>query len=416
MLKVPLVQLQYAPISHIEPRFPGRWSHPIRDGRPHSVHDPIRALLWYHQVMLQQAFRDARIATRLVYKPGLPVSLIFFVTSRCNLLCTHCFYWEELNNNKDELTLPEIEKISRSLPNLLTLSLTGGEPYLRADLPDIAAAFERNSKVRNIQIPSNGLLVDQVVSRVEELMKKVRRARVSTGVSLDGPEDIHNRIRQNPKSFSRALETLAELKKLKPHFPNLSVGIALTVSSANQGRLDEFYDFIEQELQPDAITITLVRGNPIDPSLREVDLELYRKFSQRVIQYRKTHRLTNGWMDRLVMAKEEETYRLIGEAAHAKQRISPCYSGELIGILSESGEVRVCETLDKSMGNIRDYEGDFAKLWQSKLAGEGRRFQKELGCQCTYECAMSINTLFNPKRALRILAKSLSRSSRAIEP
>ena len=359
--------------------------------------------------MLKQVFRDARIATRLVYKPGLPVSLIFFVTSRCNLLCTHCFYWEELNKKKDELTLPEIERISRSLPNLLTLSLTGGEPYLRADLPDIAAIFETHSKVRNIQIPSNGLLVDQVVSRVEELMKKVRRARVSTGVSLDGPEDIHNKIRQNPKSFGRALETLVELKKLKPHFPNLSVGIALTVSSANQDRLDEFYDFIERELQPDAVTITLVRGKPIDPSLRNVDLALYREFSQRVMRYRRDHRLTDGWIDRLVMAKEEETYRLIGEAAQAERRISPCYSGELIGILSETGEVYVCETLDQSMGNIRDYGGDFAKLWRSERAGEGRRFQNELGCQCTYECAMSVNSLFNPKRALRILGNSMSK-------
>ena len=359
--------------------------------------------------MLNQAFRDAQIATRLVYKPGLPVSLIFFVTSRCNLLCTHCFYWEELNKNKNELKLSEIETISRSLPNLLTLSLTGGEPYLRADLPDIAAAFERNSRVRNIQIPSNGLQVAQVVSRVEEMMKKVRRARVSTGVSLDGPEDIHNRIRQNPKSFSRALETLAELKKLKPHFPNLSVGIALTVSSANQNQLGEFYELIERELQPDAVTITLVRGNPIDPSLRDVDLELYRKFSERVMRYRRAHRLTDSWIDRLVMAKEEETYRLIGEAAGVERRISPCYGGELIGILSEIGEVYVCETLDKSMGNVRDYQGDFARLWRSQSADEGRRFQKELGCQCTYECAMSINSLFNPRRALRILGNSISK-------
>lgn len=359
--------------------------------------------------MFSQAFRDARIATRLVYKPGLPVSLIFFVTSRCNLLCKHCFYWEELNGNKNELTLPEIEKISHSLPNLLTLSLTGGEPYLRTDLPEIAAIFERNSRVQNIQIPSNGLLVDQVVSRAEELLKKVRRARVSTGVSLDGPKDIHNEIRQNPKSFERALETLAELKKLKPHFPNLSVGIALTISSANQDRLDEFYDLIEQQLQPDAVTITLVRGNPIDPSLREVDLSLYQEFSQRILKYRRTHRLTNRWIDRLVMAKEEETYRLIGEAAQAEHRISPCYGGELIGVLSETGEVYICETLDKKMGNVRDYKGDFAKLWRSKLADESRQFQKDLGCQCTYECAMSINSLFNPRRALRILGNSISK-------
>lgn len=357
--------------------------------------------------MLAQATRDLKIAGRLFVKQGLPVNLIFFVTSRCNLLCTHCFYWEELNKNKNELTLDEIERISRSLPNVLSVSLTGGEPYLRPDLPEIAAAFERNSHARNIQIPSNGLLVEKTVSRAEQLLKKVQKARVCTGVSLDGPQDIHNAIRQNPKSFERALETLAELKKLKPFFPNLSVGVALTVSSANQGRLDEFYRFVEEELQPDAVTITLVRGNPLDPRLKNVDLDLYHDFSRRVIAYRRAHRLTDGWTDRLVIAKEEETYRLIGEAAKATQRISPCYGGELIAVLSETGEVYPCETLDKSMGNVREFDCDLARLWNGRLAEEGRAYQKALGCQCTYECAMSVNTLFNPRRALRIFKRSL---------
>ena len=357
--------------------------------------------------MFAQAAKDLGIARRLFFKRGLPVNLIFFVTSRCNLLCTHCFYWEELNKKKNELQLDEIENISRSLPNLLSLSLTGGEPYLRPDLPDIAAAFEQNSNVRNIQIPSNGLQVEKTVRRAEELLKKVRRTRVCTGVSLDGPEEVHNQIRQHPQSFQKALETLKELKKLKPSFPDLSMGVALTVSSANQGRLDEFYRFVEGELQPDAVTITLVRGKPLDPSLKAVDLKIYHDFSRRVIAYRKAHRLTDGWTDRLVIAKEEETYRLIGEAAVADHRISPCYGGELIAVLSETGEVYLCETLNKSMGNVRNFGCDFAQLWNAELAHAGRRYQKELGCQCTYECAMSVNTLFNPRRAFRILKNSL---------
>ncbi len=369
-----------------------------------------KAILLYASIsaMNPGPLQDLQIAGRLFRKKGLPVNLIFFVTSRCNLLCTHCFYWEELNKKKNELTLDEIERISRSLPNLLSVSFTGGEPYLRPDLPDIAAAFERNSNARNLQIPSNGLLVDKTIERVTQLLEKVKRARVATGVSLDGPEEIHNTIRQHPKSFEKAVETLRELKKLKSRHPNLSVGVALTVSAANQAKLDEFYRYVESELQPDAITITLVRGKPMDPSLKEVDLNVYREFAARVIQYRKAHRLTDGWGDRLVIAKEEETYRLISEAAVATTRISPCYGGELIGILSETGEVRVCETLDRSMGNVRDFDCDFARLWQSSAAEEARRYQKELACQCTYECAMSVNTLFNPARALRIFKNSIS--------
>lgn len=356
--------------------------------------------------MARRLVKDLGIAGRLLVKSGLPVSLIAFVTSRCNLLCRHCFYWEELNRPKDELTLEEFQAVARSLPNLLSVSLTGGEPYLRRDLPEIAEAFERSSHVRNLQIPSNGLQVDKTVERAEQLLQRVRRARVATGVSLDGPPDIHDHIRQNPKSFARAVETLHELKRLKPRYPNLSVGVALTVSAANQHRLDEFFDYLERELRPDAVTITLARGKPLDPSLTAVDPEIYRRFSRRAVRYRREHRLTDAWTDRLVIAKEAGVYRLISEAAGVERRVSPCYAGELIGVLSETGEVYLCETLDRGMGNVRDFGGDFAALWRSAQAGGARRFQKELGCQCTYECAMSVNALFNLRRGAGILAEA----------
>lgn len=360
----------------------------------------------YHSVMAAGWWNDFQIARRLLVRKGPPVSLIFFVTSRCNLLCSHCFYWKELNGNKAELTLDEIERITRSLPNLLSVSLTGGEPYLRRDLPQIAEAFERNSRVRNLQIPSNGLLVDKTLERAEQLLEKVRRARVCTGVSLDGPKDVHNAVRGDPRSFDRALETLAGLKAMKPRFPNLSVGVALTVTAANQHRLDEFFDLLETHWVPDAVTITLARGEPMDPSLKQVDLAIYRRFAARALDYRRRHRLTDGWTDRLVIAKEQGTYELIAEAAGASKRIAPCYAGELIGILGETGEVRVCETLTQSMGNVRDFDCDLAALWSAAQAEAARRYQQDLGCQCTYECAMSVNTLFNRRRALRVLERA----------
>lgn len=349
---------------------------------------------------------NLEIASRVFRKGGLPVSLIFFVTSKCNLLCKHCFYWEELNQRKNELSLKEIQKVAISLPNLLTVSLTGGEPYLRKDLPEIAEAFETHSRVRNIQIPSNGFLVERTIKGCRELLGRVRRARVATGVSLDGPEEIHNEVRQNPKSFARALETFHGLKSLKTEFENLSVGVALTVSAANQDLLDDFFDFVSRRLEPDAMTITLTRGRPIDPSLKKVDPDLYRRFARKVIDYRRAHAL-NGFSDRLVIAKEEATYQLISEAAEATSRISPCYAGELIGILSETGEVHLCETLDRSMGNVREFNCDVSRLWSSREAREARQYQKDLQCQCSYECAMSMNTLFNPKTSRRILRRAL---------
>src|SRR5688500_19607938 len=57
-------------------------------------------------------------------------TVILFVTSRCNSLCRTCFYHNELNQPGD-MTFEEIEKVSRTMPPITDLWLSGGEPTLR---------------------------------------------------------------------------------------------------------------------------------------------------------------------------------------------------------------------------------------------------------------------------------------------
>ena len=63
-------------------------------------------------------------------------TVILFVTSRCNAFCKTCFYHEELNQPGD-LTFEQIEKISRTMPPITDLWLSGGEPTLRRDVSEI---------------------------------------------------------------------------------------------------------------------------------------------------------------------------------------------------------------------------------------------------------------------------------------
>ena len=66
-----------------------------------------------------------------------PVSLIQFVTERCNARCPHCFV--DLKTQENELSLEQIEKISKTTGSALrNIALTGGEPFIRDDLFEIA--------------------------------------------------------------------------------------------------------------------------------------------------------------------------------------------------------------------------------------------------------------------------------------
>ena len=78
--------------------------------------------------------------------------IIFYVTNRCNFRCKFCFYYAEIEKGRkpDELTLEEIDKISKSVGSLLQLSLTGGEPFVRKDFDKLTELWINNTKVKYI--------------------------------------------------------------------------------------------------------------------------------------------------------------------------------------------------------------------------------------------------------------------------
>ena len=81
--------------------------------------------------LLRSTQREKRLGT-----------VILFVTSRCNAFCKTCFYHEELNQPGD-LTFEQIEQVSRTMPAITDLWLSGGEPTLRRDLSEIINLFVR---------------------------------------------------------------------------------------------------------------------------------------------------------------------------------------------------------------------------------------------------------------------------------
>src|SRR5579883_2966924 len=92
-------------------------------------------------------------------------SLFLFVTSRCNSLCRTCFYFDKLNS-RDDLTFDEIATIAATAPPFRKLWLSGGEPFLRERLAEIVALFTKRG-VRNVNLPTNGLLPDKIFAAMD---------------------------------------------------------------------------------------------------------------------------------------------------------------------------------------------------------------------------------------------------------
>ena len=122
-----------------------------------------------------------------------PVSIVHFITNRCNARCSFCFI--DFDNPKvfeKELSLDEINKLTKNLgKSLLNVNLTGGEPFARKDILDIAKLYIKNSTIQSIYITTNASLPERIENFAKEISNLDSSIEQSFQISIDDlPEDI----------------------------------------------------------------------------------------------------------------------------------------------------------------------------------------------------------------------------------
>ena len=349
-------------------------------------------------------------------KNQLPSYFIFYPTSRCNLMCSHCFYHDSLNKKMNELSLEEINTFTKNMDPLLSLVLTGGEPYLRHDLDQIVRIFYENTKIPMVTIPSNGWYLEKMSLQIKNMMNWCPDLILNQLISIDGLEEEHDEIRMKglkkgsgaKGSFQKALNSMSLIKELQKEFGRINLGVQMTFTSQNQHKITETIKGIYELTKPDNITIALVRGDPKEKVNTNLDIKLY----QEAIKYRDSlffekkmsgHSKFSG--NKLATAGRIILSQKTQEIYETGKYQMPCYSGNLSGVMYPEGQVYPCEILDKShlIGNIRDFNLDFRKLWLSQKAKKEVNFVRKTKCFCTHECFNSVNILFNPKFYPKIL-------------
>ena len=338
----------------------------------------------------------------VVKKNQLPSYFIFFPTSRCNLSCSHCFYHDSLNKRFNELTLDEIDSFTKTMDPLLNLVLTGGEPYLKHNLDQIVRIFYENTKIPTLTIPSNGWYLEKMDRQIRNMMNWCPELILNQLLSLDGLEEDHDRIRGANGSFKKVLNSIQHIKKLQKEFERINVGIVITFTSENQNKMKDILKGIYELTKPDNIAINLVRGDPKE----KVNVNLNMKLYQEAVAYRNSlfyskkmsgHKKFKG--NKLATAARVLLNEMVYKIYETNKYQSPCYSANISGVMYPEGQVYPCEILDKShlIGNIRDFNLDFRKLWLSQKAKEEVNFIRKTKCFCTHECFNNVNILFNPK-------------------
>lgn len=346
---------------------------------------------------LFQKVKPFRFLTNMWFLQNEPVSIVHFVTNRCNARCSFCFIdFDNENIFKQELTLSEINKLTKNLGgSIVNVNFTGGEPFARKDLVDIARAYCNNTTIQSIYITTNGSLPKRVKEFAETITNEYPEITLSISISIDDLEDNHNRIRKIQGLFQNCIKTYNYIRAIK----NVVPIIAITVSDANYRNVQSLYSSLIKNYGIKAIKAVLVRDEGVykTPSKEKVNiLNSYNWLTNKIIEDCNNKILDNydqsSTQGRLHFKKDRLLYKYVSKYYLKPFYQSPCPAGRLFGIIDAKGKVFACEILDNDcIGSLRENNMDFMKLWNGKTNQRLRKFIKDSKCHCSYECALAFN-------------------------
>lgn len=155
--------------------------------------------LWKERFMnlLNKAVYINAILRAKIFNKKTPLLVSWEITRRCNARCKYCNIWDNASGELDtQQVLSIIQELSEA--GTRTIHFTGGEPLLREDIGIILEHCRK--KHISTSMNSNGAFVPRRINEISTLHL--------LGISLDGPEEIHDYIR-GQGSYKGAIEAIA---------------------------------------------------------------------------------------------------------------------------------------------------------------------------------------------------------------
>lgn len=352
-----------------------------------------------------------------------PISMVHFVTRNCNARCTHCFIdFDDPETFRGDLSVEEIDRVTRTVGwQLRNVNLTGGEPFLRTDLFDIARCYLSNTRIRSVYLTTNGYFTDRTKDFIERYLAAGfdRDHALFFSISVDDLPEGHDANRKINGHFERAMSTIRLLDRYRDR--QIFANVNLTVIPENYQRIIDIYEYLVEKEGIRSFTTTIIREEGvarIESSLRGGLSAAYGDLNQRIRRDLLVGRIggfEGTGLGDLVNAKNLVMHEQIEKAFATGKFLSTCYAGEIFLVLEANGDVRPCEVLPAVIGNVRDSGYHLGAIWRSAEAKAARRFIVGTNCHCTYECAWSLNTLADACYYPQLLSSLIKLKSRRRE-
>jgi len=301
-----------------------------------------------------------------------PTSAIVAVLDICDSKCVMCNIWKD--GRGGEVPASYFEKLPEELKSV---NITGGEPFLRRDLPEVIGIIKKRCHNPRIVISSNGFQTDLIIKQMKAIQEVSDR--VGIRISLDGVGEMHDKVRGVEGVFEKCMTTLKALKAL----PVPDLGVSFTIVSNDQA--DNSSDIINTyNLSRDlgiefTMTIAVNSGFYFKTSSNKPMLDP--KEIKKQLTYIATEEIKQFHPKRLMRAyyaKGLYDY-ILGERV-----LYDCKAASSFFFSSAHGEIYPCPFLSEHCGDLKD--GSFDDVWESDKIERVREIAKDCPSKCWATC------------------------------
>jgi len=330
--------------------------------------------------------KSVRLLTRPT--PRRVIRLNYAVTYLCDSRCVMCDIWKRYRENPSgiaqELTAEEIDAAlagSNTLQSFDTVSLTGGEPFIKKDFVAIYRVFRRRYPKATIVVTTNGFNSPLIERRTGEMLAAGGPAPVFV-FSVDGLADVHEQVRGVRDGLGKIMRSVELVRRLDPA---IRIGLGFTILPENVSDLEGVFQ-LSKTLET---SFTMRFGSRSDTYYRNLHWNATWTEEQLTAAHEVIGRISadilrsRGRMERRFNPDTYFYSRLV-DYQRAPRRIFECFSGTHSFFLDPWGNVYPCIALNTSLGNLRDRP--FDELWSSEAAGAVRADIAAERCHCWTEC------------------------------
>lgn len=289
-------------------------------------------------------------------KSKKPTVLQLPITYNCNSKCVMCNVWKMDHSNEASIDEFKLFMADTLFNEVTDLGINGGEVTLIDNLEPYIEAILSLPSLKRLNIISNAFRGDVFLKQVEMIKSKCDKKGIEfhISISLDGLRDVHDRVRGVRGAFEKTIKVINEIKDNKVKYCD-SYNVGCTVSQYNVNNL--------------------------------IELDTYCKINNINIKYRfgiENSRIDNSsilsdfsvtYTDAMFSAKEFFHYKFFDESdwyekfkyfsifywlknQDNKQRLLGCAWKDQGATLDSRGEVYYCAVKSKSLGTLRERNGD----------------------------------------------------------